>query len=1317
MEPGDTSSLEPYPGLRAFRKDESDIFFGRDDHISEMIVKLSSSHFLCITGSSGCGKSSLARTGLMNHLEAGFLSGRGSDWIFCDLHPGNNPVDNLFRGIADAVVGEVEEDTGGGTGERSAQIRDFLEGHVIAQRRTSDLNTVLDLVAGIGTRPIMILVDQFEELFRYAQSDSEAAVNLVDILLKTAAASGKIYIVITIRTDELEKCSRYPGLVRLINDSQFLTPVLDRYQIQQAIEGPITLWGGQILPDLSTWLLNCLEDELDKLPLMQHALRVLYAAKTSAEGHKDVIIGLADFVQVFGLPEKLDLMSAEGRLALRRTLSDRLTRRYDTLQDRLKPAARQAFCALTAVDSRNRDIRQPQKLGTLAKIIGASEEDTRAVVRAFVTREEAYLRYDPHLAREDTVDVTHECILRLWQPLQAEWLLDEKRSGDNIMSLARLARDWSGAPDNQSTFERLLARIALKWVARGQYQSWFDKARPNSDWAARYLGNVDWPASPDSSARRMAPEAIFKSIVALLDASKRQQWLFVLTSIVLVLGILAGVSLVSLQIMNAKAREREVAEREKLRAAANLAAWSLPPEYTRISQVNTALEAVSLGEASFGVVWSKLQQVYELYRFSAADEVHAADFAADGKSVLAIDKTGILHQWAVTTERTVLREVDFGQRDPDGNRAQGRSLAVSPQGDVAAVGFNQGAVVLLDLTSADNRFDALQIKRANPHGIDSVFKIVFSADGMLLVTSSRAGNIAIWERSRSVPAQPGGAKGGDPLRWTLKQDIDLTKTLPPADIWAVDIDRAKQTIAVGLGDGRICFLRLDDLDHPFCPEESARGRVKSVKFLSDKPILLSAGNDAKVTIWDVDTSSRTAKPLPFALEHDNAIWDLDVSPDGSLLATADFDGSVRVYQTGTWRLLNKIAADTFASRSGSRRLQPGVSADDLNALRTVRFNSASTMLVTSSLDRTARVWTPLLGRANIPELSYRLPPGDDKRPRRINSVALNPSREEVAFTDRAAVYVKSVGKLPKALPSGRSDGASHPAQPNFNQVLFQSPNVIIASSVEPLLTVWTRRDDAAWAIRTIALPGDPVPTGRGVAISASGALLAVELRNGEAASVMLCPLRGDIQWSCPTSKTGGLSLAAKLPSKPTDKDCASAGSEVHIAMSGSEHLVAVSAGICPIEVFDLRNREQPRFYSGHRGDVNSLDFSPDETALVASSQFYDVDIWNLAGGKPRDINHHGSPYVTSAKFSPSGKSIVSVSDDNSLIVTDVASGQLVTKLDYRSSLLDLAVIKTARGTLMATGSGAGDVDVAPYFENGNDVISYTKSVLHDISAQ
>jgi energy-coupling factor transporter ATP-binding protein EcfA2 len=118
----DINSLEPYPGLRSFRKDESDIFFGRDDHVEEMIAKLAQHHFLCITGASGCGKSSLARTGLMNHLEAGFLPGRSSDWIFCDLRPGNDPIKRLFAGLAKAIVEQVDSAGENITSEREAEI-------------------------------------------------------------------------------------------------------------------------------------------------------------------------------------------------------------------------------------------------------------------------------------------------------------------------------------------------------------------------------------------------------------------------------------------------------------------------------------------------------------------------------------------------------------------------------------------------------------------------------------------------------------------------------------------------------------------------------------------------------------------------------------------------------------------------------------------------------------------------------------------------------------------------------------------------------------------------------------------------------------------------------------------------------------------------------------------------------------------------------------------------------------------------------------------------------------------------------------------
>ena len=1323
MDLGYSNSLEPYPGLRPFRKDESDIFFGRDDHIGEMIGKLSESYFLCVAGSSGCGKSSLARTGLMNHLEAGFLAGRGSDWIFCDLHPGDNPVDNLFRAIGDAIVAEVQPD-GDSASDRSEQIREFLKNHITTQRRTSDLNKALDLVAGIGERPIMILVDQFEELFRYARSDSEAAVNFVEILLKTAAAKRHIYVVITIRTDELERCSRYPGLTRMINDSQFLTPVLDRYEIQEAIEGPITLWGGSISSAFSTWLLNCLEDELDKLPLMQHALRVLYAAKTSSSGRRDVTIDLGDFLRVFKLPPDFDLSSADGRLALRRSLSDRLTQRYNDLPDRLKPAAKRAFCALTAVDSRNRDIRQPQKLGTLAKIIDASVEDTRVIVRAFSTGDEAYLRCNPDLAEGDTVDVTHECILRLWWQLQAEWLVDEKRSADNIVSLARLARDWSSESENRSVLGNVLAGAALKWYARGRYQEWFDAIRPNPAWAARYLRSVDWPASPNAGAARLSAESIFERISALLAASKRQQRFLYVALFAVVVTAIAGTSYVSFEIASSKARAAQAKSEE-------IAISGLPQEQTRIANLQSAVQAFDDGLVNSGAIWGKLQQVYDFYRFQAEGEVHAADFAADGKSILAIDIKGTLYQWTIAGERKALRQAVIGARGGDGLRAQGRSLKVSPLGDVAAVGFNDGSVILADLTSTENRFKALQINGANPHGTDSVFNLVFSHDASLLLTSSRAGNIAIWERSSPTAAQSGGPSGGDPLQWTLKQDIDLTKKRR-ADIWAVDIDRAGQTIAVGLGDGHICLLWLDDLDRPVCPDERTKDKaVKSVKFLPNKPILVSAGNDAKVTIWDLDSSKRSAKPLLSTLDQNNAIWDVDFNRDGTLLATASFDGTVRIYQTDAWRLLSTLAADKIAS-TRRRRVTGNDTIDNVFALRTVRFDATSTMLVTSSLDHTARVWTPLIDRASIKELGYRQPPAGDRLSRSVYSVAIKPTGDGIAFTDQTAVYVQSAGKPPKPLPV-EIDGApqkpgqaSNGVQPLFSQVLMRAPNEVIASAADPRLTVWTLSDRDTWLARSVALPGDPIRPppekskfpGRGAAIDASGAMLAVELRDGEQASILLCPLRGSEAWTCSASGNSAitrLALDAKLLLNPAEKDCASSGSEVHIAVSSGARLVAVSAGRCPVQVFDLHNGNRSRSYTSHNGDINTLDFSPDGKSLVAASQAGEVRVWDLASGTSVNINHHESPFVTAARYSPSGQWIASTSNDNSLVVSSAKSGKQFVVLRYRNSLFDLEIASTPRGGLLVTGSEVGDVNVMPWFENDKDIVSYAKSVLRDVA--
>lgn len=100
------SSQFPYPGLRPFARDETDIFFGREEHTDQLIDRLGHMHFVAVVGPSGCGKSSLVRTGLLAGLEAGFLSSAGVRWGVAELRPGNHPFANLSDALlVDSALG------------------------------------------------------------------------------------------------------------------------------------------------------------------------------------------------------------------------------------------------------------------------------------------------------------------------------------------------------------------------------------------------------------------------------------------------------------------------------------------------------------------------------------------------------------------------------------------------------------------------------------------------------------------------------------------------------------------------------------------------------------------------------------------------------------------------------------------------------------------------------------------------------------------------------------------------------------------------------------------------------------------------------------------------------------------------------------------------------------------------------------------------------------------------------------------------------------------------------------------------------------
>jgi hypothetical protein len=148
----------PYPGLRPLEPDEADLFFGREHHIDALLRRLSNSHFVAVVGGSGAGKSSLVRAGLLPALEAGFVVEAGSDWRVAVLRPGGAPL----TALADALLAPQVLSPAGGTPQREFALAELRRGP----------RGLAQLVADAHLGPhsnLLVVVDQFEELFRYSR--------------------------------------------------------------------------------------------------------------------------------------------------------------------------------------------------------------------------------------------------------------------------------------------------------------------------------------------------------------------------------------------------------------------------------------------------------------------------------------------------------------------------------------------------------------------------------------------------------------------------------------------------------------------------------------------------------------------------------------------------------------------------------------------------------------------------------------------------------------------------------------------------------------------------------------------------------------------------------------------------------------------------------------------------------------------------------------------------------------------------------------------------------------------------------------------
>ena len=456
---GRSPLVNPFPGLRPFDADEDNLFFGRDAHVDELVRRLQANRFMAILGTSGCGKSSLIRCGLVPSLHSGQMVKAGSSWRIAVLRPGGDPFTSLATALAESTVL--------GQPAPPAAVPGATIVEVTLRRGKRGLIEAVREARLPAAQNLLVVVDQFEELFRFQRSRDVAdargeAIAFVKVLLEAKHQTDvPVYVVLTMRSDFIDECVEYPGLPEALNAGQYLVPRMARDELRAAIMGPVAVAGAEIAPRLVWRLLNEVGSDQDQLPVLQHALMRTWdrwATRPEPRGALD----LEDYEDVGGMR---DALSRHAEEALE-----------EAGPGRGHVVAEKVFRALTDVVTDARGRRRPCAMSELSAVAEATMAEVAHVVEIFRRSGRCFLMPPvPTPLKHDTiVDLSHESLMRCWGRLRA-WAEAERAAAGVYLRLTQAATRHEDGTAGLWRDPEL--ELGLKWRA---------EHRPTAAWARRY---------------------------------------------------------------------------------------------------------------------------------------------------------------------------------------------------------------------------------------------------------------------------------------------------------------------------------------------------------------------------------------------------------------------------------------------------------------------------------------------------------------------------------------------------------------------------------------------------------------------------------------------------------------------------------------------------------------------------------------------------------------------------------------------------------------------------------------------------------------
>ncbi len=534
-----------------------------------------------------------------------------------------------------------------------------------------------------------------------------------------------------------------------------------------------------------------------------------------------------------------------------------------------------------------------------------------------------------------------------------------------------------------------------------------------------------------------------------------------------------------------------------------------------------------------------------------------------------------------------------------GHQGAVRTVSFSPNGEFLATGGEEGRVQLWNRSGVYIR--TIELHKSP---IDSVS---FSSDGARIATASEDGTVQILQRNGTRIGAISAETGA----------IDRVSFSPEGDRLATASETG--TVRVWNQQGKL----LNEIG-------SANRTINTVSFSPNGEHFATAEVQGTVRIWNLNGKLKATLTIPsnprqeFSSTPDAqpSVNSMSFSPNGELLATAGFDGTVRI-----WNLSGQELSEFNTAQS---------------AINSMSFHPNGSEIAIVGFDGKVRLWT--LEGVLLEQFK-----GD--RHDRITSMTFSPDGERLVTGGvDGTVRLWDISRPqnePFQLPQNQSD---RPLPKKETPETSNSPQMMARSTKIPLENQFLRIGFS--------------PDGERFATAQTNGTVQIWTSSGQAVSppfqahqsrISTLSFSPDGQSLATAGEDGSVRLWNRSGEPLQPKLNNPSGEVKSLSFSFDGKQIALANGPGLLKIWNLSTNQVDTIPFPY-GQISSISFSPDDDRLAIASADGKIRLWNLSGEELDKFNSD-TPWVTAMSFSPNGQLLATAGTDGTVTVF-LLTGQL-----------------------------------------------------------